>query len=328
MPDQLTNIADAARREIRRQEGRAAAQLAGAYAQVWERIQRDLRNVTAQIANARRRGIEVNESWLVQNVRLDALSRQIELAMAGFDIVVNARVRQMQAEALEIKKASAQATMRIVRPEFWFFPDSVMRELVGFLADGSPVNSIINLREIQTGSKIRDTLIKGVGLGWSPRRMEREARQTAGQVLSHVLRIHRTESLRAFREAGYLARNDRPDIYRGWVWLSAADSRTCPSCWAMHGTIHRNNARLDDHPNGRCTARDLIRGFPNPDIKTGEELFKKLSLEEQGQVLSPAKLEAYRAGEITLGDLVHRRRSRAFGTTRREASLGRALQAS
>ena len=221
MPDELTNIADRYRREIRKGEGRGAKQLAQAYGLVWEQIRADLRQITAQIADARRRGIEVDESWLIQNVRLSALADQVELAMAGFDVQVGQRIRQMQAEALEIKRVQMEASMRIVRPEFFFFPDGAVQALIGNLADGSPVERIIRLRELQTGSKIRQTLIKGVALGWNPRRMEREARETAGQVLSHVLRIHRTESLRAFREAGYIARQQHPDIYRGWVWLSA-----------------------------------------------------------------------------------------------------------
>lgn len=321
MPDRLTDIADRYRREIRRGEGRAARQLVSAYRLIWEQIRRDLRQITAQIADARRRGVEVDQAWLIRNVRLNALSDQVEAAMAGFDVQVGGRIRQMQAEAIAIKKGQMEASMAIVRPEFFFFPDGAVQVLVGNLADGSPVERIIRLRELQTGSKIRQTLIKGVGLGWSPRRMEREARETVGQVLSHVLRIHRTESLRAFREAGYLARQQHPDIYRGWIWLSAADARTCPSCWAMHGTKHRNNERLDDHPNGRCTARDLIKGFPDPEIETGEARFKKLSRVDQGKILSPAKLDAYHAGKITLGDLVQRKRSRAFGTMRREKPL-------
>lgn len=326
MPDEITRITERFRREMRRAEGRAARQLVEAYNLIWRQIRSDLAAVTQRIAEARQRGETVNAGWLAQNVRLDALDQQIDVLMAGLESTVERRVIAAQAEAVAIRQASAEAVMGIVRPSNFVFPAQAVAELVGVLVDGSPVARVIALRELQTGSAIRNTLIKGVSLGWNPRKMEREARKTVGRVLSKVLRIHRTEAHRAFREAGYVNRNANPDVYRGWVWLSAADTRTCASCWAMHGTIHRVNERLDDHPNGRCVERDLIKGFENPDIKLGDELFKNLSPVDQRKILSPAKYEAFREGKITLGDLTTRKRSRVWGTTRREASLAQALQ--
>lgn len=327
MPDRLTNTANEYRKELRQAEGRAAGQLIEAYNLIWQQIQGDIRTITRQIRQAQRDGAIVTNAWLNRRTRLQALEAQILVLMRRFERQAQNAVISSQTEAAEISRAQLTKSLGQagIRSSFWIYPDEAVRNLISFLADGSPVAQVIALAELETGSKIRDTLIKGVALGWNPRRMEREARKVAGQVLSHVLRIHRTEALRAFRETNYQTRQTNSEFFRGWVWLSAANLRTCASCWAMHGSKHKSDERMDEHPNGSCVERNLIVGFPDPEIPTGEQLFKKLSRAEQGKILSPGKLEAFRDGKITLSDLVHVSKSRAWGSTRREASLTQAL---
>ena len=327
MPDRLTNTANEYRKEIRRAEGRSAAQLIEAYNLIWQQIEGDVRSITRQINEARQRGEIVNNAWLNRRTRLEALEAQIAAYMAQFEGQALNAVMAAQTEAAELQQAQLVKSLGQagIRASAWIYPDEAVRNLIGFMANGSPLVDVLALRELQTGSKIRETLIKGVALGWNPRRMEREARKVAGQVLSHALRIHRTEALRAFRETNYQTRQTNPELFRGWVWLSAANTTTCASCWAMHGTVHPSDERMDEHPNGRCTERNLIVGFPNPDMETGEKLFKKLSRADQSKILTPGKLEAYRDGRIQLGDLVHVTHTRAWGSTRREASLAQAL---
>lgn len=127
------------------------------------------------------------------------------------------------------------------------------------------------------------------------------------------------------------------DIVKGWIWHSALDERTCAACWAMHGTEHRLDERLDDHPNGRCamvpqtaTWAEIgekygvdLSGVPEtgPRIEPGVSIFDKLTPRQKILIVGQAKYEAMRQGKITLTDLVGRRRSNVWGTHRYEKSL-------
>lgn len=111
----------------------------------------------------------------------------------------------------------------------------------------------------------------------------------------------------------------------------------CAACWAMHGTEHRLDEILDDHPNGRCTAIPLSRTWAeigarygvdlsdipdtNPEIEPGTALFEKLSQEQQIKILGPAKWQAWKDGKFALADIVGRARSKEWGTHRYERSL-------
>jgi SPP1 gp7 family putative phage head morphogenesis protein len=230
-------------------------------------------------------------------------SRQLEL--------VEVAVQQTQAVVAE--SGGAQLTLNRL-------PREAVENLIAVLPDGSPVGKILAELKVSGSASMREALINGVAQGWNPRRIEREARDAQGRVLSRALTVARTEALRPYREAQYQMRQNNQDVISGWYWLSAADARTCASCWAMHGTFHRNSERLDDHPNGRCTEVPAVKGF-SLNIETGTDRFAKLPAAEQRKVLTGEKYELYKKGEIQLTDLVHRSRSAVWGTNRREKSV-------
>jgi hypothetical protein len=105
----------------------------------------------------------------------------------------------------------------------------------------------------------------------------------------------------------------------------------------MHGTEHSLDERLDDHPNGRCTAIPKTKtwaelgfeGVPETQVQVerGIDLFEKLPDVDKERILgSRAAFEAYRAGAVTLSDFVGRRRSREWGTMRYARSLKETLR--
>ncbi|NPV85996.1 MAG: hypothetical protein HPY45_08320 [Anaerolineae bacterium] len=165
----------------------------------------------------------------------------------------------------------------------------------------------------------------------------RSARKALGTTLSRALRIARTETLRAHREATRASYQANSDLVDGWIWHSALGERTCAACWAMHGTFHTLDERLDDHPNGRCAMVPATRSWAElgrkygldfgdveetpPKITLGVDLFERLPVETQIKILGPAKYAAWEDGKFALGDVVGRKRSREWGTHRYEKSL-------
>ena len=151
-------------------------------------------------------------------------------------------------------------------------------------------------------------------------------RTAYGVGLNRALLISRTETLRAYREATAQTYQANADILEGWIWSSALDRRTCASCWAMHGSVHALDEKLDDHPNGRCAMAPLVKGRPNRIGAVGAERFATLSEADQRAILGPGMYEAWHDGQVSLvpgaaNSIVGRRDDAQWGTMRYARSL-------
>jgi SPP1 gp7 family putative phage head morphogenesis protein len=169
----------------------------------------------------------------------------------------------------------------------------------------------------QTHDVVRRELIRGIAAGSNPKVTARRMVQRAekgfnGKLgLSRALNVARTETLDAHRAGAALGMSQHADVLRGWEWLAAMDERTCPSCWAQHGTIHTlDEPGPNDHPMGRCARNVLTKswsdlGFdiPEPPSVTpdAQTVFDGLTVEQQKTVLGPARYEAYAAGHYPMG---------------------------
>lgn len=123
----------------------------------------------------------------------------------------------------------------------------------------------------------------------------------------------RTEALDAYRAAAADTGRYHEQIAAGWYWVCACDRRSCPSCWALHGTLWPlTQAGPLDHPQGRC-ARLLklhpwahlgVRGRePDDQIPDARAAFARLSRADQLAVMGPARLHLLDAGLVTFTDL-------------------------
>ena len=151
----------------------------------------------------------------------------------------------------------------------------------------------IGVHTVSNGTLITDAvaerLTTALLTGQNPREAARAVMATGAELTrSRADTIARTELLRAQREATRARLEDAPGIDE-WVWLSAADSRTCAVCWAMHGTRHPVTDTLDGHPNCRCTMVPAVPGGSADKIPTGDELLAKLPDDEARKILGPKR---------------------------------------
>lgn len=173
---------------------------------------------------------------------------------------------------------------------------------------------------------MRRALIAGVATGAHP---SEAARSMVAQVqgafnggLDRALVIARTEILDAYRDTSATVHQANADVLAGWTWISTLDRRTCPSCWAMHGTEHPLDERgPDDHHQGRCARMPRVRswaelgvaGVEDQDaIPDAQQRFAALSRADQVAVMGPTRLELLTSGQITWADLVTVRDSQAW----------------
>ena len=91
--------------------------------------------------------------------------------------------------------------------------------------------------------------------------------------LTRALRISRTETLRAYREATHRTYQQNSDVIEGWYWLASLSSsgRTCAARIALHGTFHANDERMKTQVNCRCAQLPAVIGQPSPIKQSGSE---------------------------------------------------------
>lgn len=173
-------------------------------------------------------------------------------------------------------------------------------------------------------SVVRRELIRGVAAGSNPRETARRmVRRVEGHVngrwgLTRALNIARTETIDAHRAAAQLGQAEHADVLAGWTWGAKLDTRTCPSCWSQHGTVHDLTTPGPlDHPQGRCARIPKTKSWAELGFSGGEEpadllpdaaaQFEALTAAEQRAVLGPKRYVAWQAGEYPIDSWTVRR---------------------
>ena len=279
------------RAELLRMERAAAAEMTRAYGQVWQELQAELEHLFARMAEAREAGEEITAGWLFERRRLETLQAQAEAEVRRFAAQAEVNIARDQQAAVRLAQGHAGELLGQagVVSSFAQVPDAALTDLVGTLRNGSPLRTLLDELGPAASQAVREGLIQGVGAGMGSRQIARRIRGALGGDLTRALTISRTETLRSYREStrrNYVANRD---VVTGWIWMAAKDMRTCASCWAMDGTVHRLEERMSDHPNGRCAALPALRDL---DVTAGRawgaDAFAEMSADQQRGVLGNA----------------------------------------
>lgn len=309
-----------------------------------------LLTVLNQMSEATQRGEKITESWLRRANRLHALKSQAAGAISRFSNGLELSVLNGQRAEVEQAVRDAAATYhaaRSVNPrlpiEFDRLHDDAAQTMIGQLGDGSPLSRLIGQFPKQAAALTEEGLIQGIAIGRNPSEtaLRLQSAMSSGgmlpiggpdEVLSAMrkiktrsLAISRTETLRAYRSSSLATYEANPDVVTGWIWLATLDTRTCASCWAMHGTKHNATEVFGSHVNCRCSPAPDIEGV-DLGIRTGEERFALLSTETQLEILGAKKFELYRDKKIALADAVAYQEDKDWGPQRIVASADRALR--
>jgi len=317
-----------------------ASRLALAHVQAYQAALGDYAALLDKIEVARKAGEDVTPAWLYQRARLDAALAGTRAEIIRFSAYASAEVRAVQAAALQAGAAHAATMGRTavdqagLEASFVAYDPAPLEALVGFLADGSPLDELLSNLAGDTTDALRSTLVRGVALGKGVPWMRRRVRQGLDLSGWRAETILRTEAHRAYREAQRRTYLANLDVLAGWVWTATLDDRLCPACLAMDGTLHPLTAILDGHPRCRCamiprtkTWEELLGpdfadvADSRPPVRNGKVWLEAQPVTVQQRVLGPAKWRAWRSGRITLDEVVARTFDPAWGTMRRERSL-------
>jgi hypothetical protein len=181
-----------------------------------------------------------------------------------------------------------------------------------------------------------DAIREGVIAGRGPVVIARDLMSACDMSLVSALNTSRTESMYAMRSATLENYRANSDVVDAWIWYATLGT-ACAMCTAMHGTEHSLDEDMDSHNNCRCTQvpktkswADIFDGTgldvsdiqdTTIEVQSGASWFADQSEAQQRDILGPAKYNAYKAGDITLADLVGKSNDKTWGASRYEKSL-------
>jgi SPP1 gp7 family putative phage head morphogenesis protein len=329
--DETLHLAGAAELLIDHEVNRATRDIVRAWARAWNELEATWRDAIGDLIAGSADG-EWPSPWQVARAEramaaLDAATAEAyELSrlsgvriMDGTGRIVNLTMEQGLDDIL-LSQAPADAEIRASLAVRFNRLDELAVDRIVTRTAGQ-VESALWPLSAQAGEAMRAVLIRGVAMGDNPRAAAREMlRRVEGAFnggLTRALTIARTEMLDAHREATRGTRVANADLVRGWVWVSALDTRTCPSCWGMHGTEHDiAEPGPDDHQNGRCASIPLLKTWRDLGIDLDEpasmlpdaaDRFANLSRADQLAIMGPARLAALDDGRATLADMATKR---------------------
>lgn len=309
-------------------ERKATLQMGRSYMLILEDIQRRLTELLDQLGQEDLGTPAQRQQWLYKTGRLQRLREQVAQRLSRFGDYAEAVIAQSQFEATTlaqeafIEQLVAAADFRI---DLASLPDVAIEKIVGQLYDGSPLTQVLQALGQEAAGKMAEALISSVATGINPNQLASSVRKIAGGNLAKLVTIARTETLRAYRESSLQMYQAHASILQGWRWLSSLQLRTCPVCWAMHGTIHPLTERFASHPNCRCAMVPIVTGFPGDPQPTGEQVFNSLDENAKRRILGDSKYDLYKTGRLTLADLVRVGHSDKWGPFRSEQPLSRVL---
>lgn len=264
--------------------------------------------------------------------RLAALTRTTatEAADRAIDVAVELepRVIASQAPATQREGLHTLVSARVAEQE----PSLIVRiiarirsaaiNLIRARAAQQIVSDTIPLSQDAQDAVARE-LVAGVDTGDNPRTTARKiVKAVAGAFnggLTRALNISRTEVLDAYRQASQQVHTANSDLVEGWQWMAQLDRRCCPSCWAMHGTVHPVTSPGPwDHQQGRCARLPVLVPWsrlgikaPEPDdlMPDAQTVFWGLPEEDQLAIMGPGRLELLRTGAVDWADLSTQRQN-------------------
>lgn len=336
MPSALETAVTTFRRRLRQREDDAVRQLVADYRAVDEAVREELLSVLRALEVA---PPEQRLSLLFRRDRLVALERDIA---AEIGRVTGSVYQTILADRLWAARVAADDVLRLIDAAMGGIPASAgislrrmdaatVEQIAGVLQPGSPLRQIIDRLPAQAAERFRQETVRGVILGRAPRETARMTSAALGGNLARAITISRTETLRAYRAATLEGYRENRNVVKGWRWSASLDMRTCPTCWAQHGSFHTLEESFASHPSCRCAMVPETKtwaelGLPDitagaPPMEQGEDVFRRQSDAFKLAVLGPAKFAAYRAGRIDLQSLVQPTYSPQWGAGVAERSL-------
>jgi SPP1 gp7 family putative phage head morphogenesis protein len=197
----------------------------------------------------------------------------------------------------------------------------VIAELLGMLADGSPLSKLLESLGPEAARLIEEALLEGVKDGDSAATIARKINEAFDMPRWRALTIARTEIMRAYRLATLDTYRKNSDVLKGWYWLSTLSTRTCAACWSLNGHFFPlTQTFFPGHVSCRCTCVPALKDSTFAG-QSGADAFAELLPAERLKILGPSRYEMYQQG-TALADFTMLTRDKDWGGAYQVRPLG------
>lgn len=288
-----------------REERAQMAAMSRAWLSVERALYADMNLLAEQMTRVARDGGTVTQGMLFQDDRYQQLMAQLTDELTRYTPYVERTIsdRQRQLARLGIDHAARAIEAQGVSAGFARLPVEAVENMVGLAGDGSPLSALLRRSWPDAAQGITNALIRGVALGYNPRKTARLMAQGSTRSLDRMMNVARTEQLRVYRESSlqsYRASN----VVSGYRRLCSHDDRVCASCLADEGQLYDLGTTMPEHPSGRCAPIPQVIGVPQPQWLKGEAWLREQPPATQLSILGKGRFNLWDAGRIGLQDLI------------------------
>lgn len=276
-----------------------------------------------QVAELRDAGQPVTQAMLFRLDRYQRLLAQTRAEYARFADVAGDLIAGAQREwgGLALSHAAAQMGAGGASIQFTRLPTEAVEQMVGMLADGTPLRAWLttNASDAQMIDRMTSALLDGTARGVNPRAVARQMRDGLSGGLNRALNTARTAQMGVYREATRQA-YAQSGVVAQYQRLATRDNRTCMACLLDDGAVYDVGEVMPEHNQGRCTMVPVIEGRPLQ-WETGREWFTRQPVATQREMMGPSRYALWRNGQIELDQLITRRRDAVWGDALHTAPL-------
>lgn len=285
------------------QEGAQFAEMARRWLAVESALEA---RISALAFLAAEQGGTLTAGQLQREARYVELLRQVRDEVQRYADTASAEVQQRQ---LELAQAAIDTSRDVLGQmgtrlgaTFNTVNTSAVRDMIGSLADGSPLSTLLRASWLDGAAALTATLINNTALGVNPRKTASEMINATGASLDRMLRIARTEQLRVVREATRDS-YQKSGVVQAYRRLARKDLRTCAACLIADGTLYPTSQAFEEHVNGRCSLVPVLVGVEEITWLRGKQWLEQQPPDIQRQILGPGRYDGWQAGLFNLDDI-------------------------
>lgn len=317
------------RRRIVRENEALARRLQAAYERTLPRLRAEIDVLDRRLRDLYTANGDVSAQDLRDLREWKALLTTIEAENRDFAVIARNEAAQGQRDAIRAGASAAQemaqSTSGRLGPAVaanWNRPDTeALEQLINYV-DGPVLRAEFTQFGTRAAEQFADVVLAAVAQGKNPLALARIMELWLSVPYAQAENIARTTQLWSYRSATHAAYRVNSEVVTGWLWYSAADDRSCISCWSQHGSVHPVNEILDDHHRGRCVPVPIVRGTRwADDFESGPARFEALAGDRQRRIMGPGMHAAWRAGAVDWRDFSRSYQDNVFGEMLRAASL-------
>ena len=304
-----TELAQAFKAAIDRQDAAALTRLARTYHQLYLRLTPKLDSLLLAISQ-----IEApTNGQIMRLAQYKNLISALESELTKYSAYVEVEIRNTADAAVGMAIKQTEQFLRAAGYTMTrSLPKNAIYSMLGFLQEDSPLWKRIGELAPFSTQKVANALLEAVTFGYNPAKTAKLFENVMGGGLTDAMRMTRTAQLYATREASRASYIANEDVVEGWIWWSSLDSGTCMACAIEHGTFHTNDESMDSHYSCRCTSIPHVKGYEY-DSQKGVDWFKELDEKKQESMMGKSAFEAWKSGAFDLEDMATRRHDDVYG---------------